>query len=327
MSNDVTIVIPNWNGKHWLPDCLDGLKQQSFRSFETIVVDNGSSDGSVEWIREHAPQVRLIENAGNMGIADAINAGCNAGETPVVALLNNDTIPNRGWLEALVGALQADNAQDVGSVASCMVHYDDPETIENAGDVVTWQGESLKRGRDRPVSDFNQPCAILSACAGAALYRRSFIEDSGGFDNNFFAYLEDVDLGMRGQVLGYRCHYVPEARVLHKGHGSGMPSATYVRLVTRNRYWLFWKNVPPQMRKRHRADLLYGSLCFPAIYRRPLAWLQGVSQALKRRSEMLAFNRALWARQQIDEAQFEALLEPHGTLPCFGGSAHSKEIV
>ncbi len=317
MTRDITIIIPNWNGRHWLADCLEGLEQQTYRQFETVIVDNGSSDGSVEWIRQHAPHVRLIENVNNTGFAAAANAGIAVSEAPLVALLNNDTVPSPSWLEALVSALGSNAADRVGSVASCMVHYDDPKTIENAGDQVTWQGEALKRGRGRPIAEFSDSRDILSACAGAALYRRSFLDKAGGFDADFFAYLEDVDLGMRGQVLGYRCQYVPEARISHKGHGSKMPSATYVRLVTRNRYWLFWKNVPPELRKLHRASILYGSFCFFALSRRPLAWLQGATQAYKRKSEMLAFNRTLWAKHQISEPQFESMLEPRGTLPSF----------
>ncbi len=324
MSNEATVIIPNWNGRHWLEDCLEGLRQQTYQSFETVIVDNGSTDSSVDWIRRHAPQVRLIENRENTGFAAAVNAGIENSNTPLVSLLNNDTVPSPGWLETLVDALQSDNTGHLGSAASCMVHYDDPRTVENAGDQVTWQGEALKRGRGRPVSQFSESRDILSACAGAALYRRSFLDEAGGFDANFFAYLEDVDLGMRGQVLGYRCQYVPGARILHKGHGSGMPSATYVRLVTRNRYWLFWKNVPPRIRKRHRASLLYGSFCFFALSRRPISWLQGAAEALSRKHEALDFNRSLWARRQIEEEQFELLFEPRGTLPSLRRHATSE---
>ncbi len=317
MPNAVTVVIPNWNGKQWLPGCLEGLEQQTLDSFDIVIVDNGSSDRSVEWIQQNAPHVHLLENRCNTGFAAAANAGIAAGETPFVALLNNDTIPSPGWLQALVNAMQADGSDRIGSAASCMVHYDNPATVENAGDQLTWQGEALKRGRGRSVDEYRNGCDVLSPCAGAALYRRSFLEETGGFDESFFAYLEDVDLGLRGQVMGHRCRYVPDAIIQHKGHGSSMPSPTYVRLVTRNRYWLFWKNVPAQLRKQHRGSLLYGSLCFPAIYRRPLAWIQGACQALKRKPEMLAFNRSLWANCRIDETRFEMLLEAQGTLPSF----------
>jgi GT2 family glycosyltransferase len=274
MPNAVTVVIPNWNGKQWLPGCLEGLEQQTLDSFDIVIVDNGSSDRSVEWIQQNAPHVHLLENRCNTGFAAAANAGIAAGETPFVALLNNDTIPSPGWLEALVNAMQADGSDRIGSAASCMVHYDNPATVENAGDQLTWQGEALKRGRGRSVDEYRNGCDVLSPCAGAALYRRSFLEET-------------------------------------------MPSPTYVRLVTRNRYWLFWKNVPAQLRKQHRGSLLYGSLCFPAIYRRPLAWIQGACQALKRKPEMLAFNRSLWANCRIDETRFEMLLEAQGTLPSF----------
>lgn len=270
----VTIVIPVWNGAAWLPDCLRALEAQSFRDFAVTVVDNGSTDNSRALARAGFPRAELIVLDRNLGFAAAVNAGIRRCRSEYVALLNTDTRPGPAWLLNLVRVMDA-SEPDVWSLASRMLSMANPEIADDCGDVLSWQGAAGKRGHGLPAARFDQAEEVFSACAGAALYRRAILETLGGFDERFFAYLEDVDLGLRARLRGYRCLFVPAAEVLHQGHGSGMPHDRYVRLITRNRLMLLFKNIPGRLLVRHAFSLLYGQLFFLVMYRRPLSVLAG----------------------------------------------------
>jgi GT2 family glycosyltransferase len=266
----VTVVIPNWNGAAWLPGCLEALRGQEFRSFEVVLVDNGSEDGSVALAQSLDPHVRVVTFPENRGFAAAANAGIAAARGEFVALLNTDTVPSPGWLAALVGALETAPA-DVAGVASKMIRMAEPAQLDGAGDFLTWSAMPVRRGYGEPVTSFAVPEDVFSVCAAAALYRRRALEDLGGFDEAFFAYLEDVDLGLRARLAGYRWLYEPAAEVLHHGHGSALPKRRYVRLMTRNRLLLVTKTVPWPLLLRHAHQLLYGQIYFLVAYRSPLA--------------------------------------------------------
>ncbi len=211
----VTIVIPNWNGLTHLPECLGALTAQSFVDHEVVVVDNASSDGSVEWVRSHYPDVRILELAHNAGFSGAVNAGMLDARTEYVALLNNDTSAEMGWLQALVAALDTHRAYDVA--ASQMVLYDSPELLNAAGDVyLLGRMAGKNRGYGRPAARYGTMERVLGACAGAALYRRSVFDEVGLFDEDFFLLSEDTDFNLRCLIAGKRCLYVPKARVRHK---------------------------------------------------------------------------------------------------------------
>ncbi len=199
----VTIIIPVWNGAAWLAACLEALAAQSFRDFAVIVVDNGSTDNSRALVARHAPQATLIAWERNRGFAAAVNAGIRASRAPYVALLNVDTRPRPDWLANLVRAMEA-SAPDVGGLASTMLSMADPAVVDDCGDTLSWQGAAAKRGHGQLAAAFNQDADIFSPCAGAALYRKSFLDELGGFDERYFAYLEDIDLGLRGRLCGYR---------------------------------------------------------------------------------------------------------------------------
>ncbi|MDD5483896.1 MAG: glycosyltransferase family 2 protein [Kiritimatiellae bacterium] len=269
----VTVVIPVWNGADWLPACLRALAAQSFRDFLVIMVDNGSVDNSRELARAY-PRVSVIKFERNRGFAAAVNAGIRQCSSEYVVLLNTDAQPRPDWLQHLVHAMDA-GGPEVGCLASRMLSMGNPALVDNCGDILSWQGAAAKRGHGQPADFFGRSEEVFSACAGAALYRRSLLETLGGFDERFFAYLEDLDLGLRARMRGYRCLFVPEAEVLHQGHGSGISSARYVRLVTRNRLLLFLKNVPARLLLRHALSLIYGQWYFLVAYRRPLASLAG----------------------------------------------------
>jgi GT2 family glycosyltransferase len=276
----VTVVIPNWNGAAWLPGCLDGLRRQEYRSFDVVLVDNGSTDGSPALARSLDPGLRVVSFPENRGFAAAANAGIDAARTEFVALLNTDTAPRAGWLGALVRALES-APPDVAGVGSMMIRMAEPTQLDGAGDFLTWTGMPVRRGYGEPVSAFAVPGDVFSVCAGAALYRRRVLEELGGFDEAFFAYLEDVDLGLRARLRGYRWLYEPSAEVLHEGHGSSLPMPSYVRLMTRNRLLLLTKSLPWPLLLWHLPRLLYGQLYFLVAYRAPLASAAGYFDYLR----------------------------------------------
>ena len=305
----VTIVIPVWNGAAWLATCLDALAAQSFRDFAVIVVDNGSTDASRILVARHAPQAVLIAWDRNRGFAAAVNAGIRASRTEYVALLNVDTRPRPDWLLNLVQAMDA-GAPDIGGLASKMLSMTDPGIVDDCGDSLSWQGAAAKRGHGLSAAECEMGVEIFSPCAGAALYRKSFLDELGGFDERFFAYLEDVDLGLRGRLRGYRYRFVPLAEVLHQGHGSGMPHARYVRLITRNRILLLLKNIPARLLFRHAMSLLYGQIYFFIVYRRPLAALAGYASVLPVLPHIVRARRVIQSNLKLAPAQMEHLLTP-----------------
>ena len=239
----VSVIIANWNGLRFLKPCLQALERQHFKDFEIIVVDNGSQDGSVEWLSQQ-PGVRLIRNASNKGFAEANNQGIRASHSPFVALLNNDTEAVPEWLDSLVLAMQ-DPA--VGMAASLMCFADHPKMVQSAGIAIDQAAISWDRfgGMSVEYAEVQQDAYIFGPSGGAALYRRAMLDEIGWLDERFFAYLEDVDLAWRAQCAGWRCRYVPEAVVLHHTSAtSGEGSPFKQRLLGRNKLFLVIKNAP-----------------------------------------------------------------------------------
>ncbi len=268
-----SVIIPSWNGMKWLPGCLDALKKQSTLDFEIIVVDNGSSDESVSYMRDMHPDVRIITLDKNYGFSVAVNAGIREAKGEYLLLLNNDTLPDQEWVSTLLRVI-ADSPAHVGSLASLMVSMDDPSVTDDAGDYLDWQGLAYKRGHGDPVSQWTRSEPVFSACAGAALYRREFFDATGLFDEKFVSYLEDIDLGLRGNLLGFSCVFVPAARVRHKSHGSAIPASVYVYHVTKNRAMIFLKNIPFRVLIRNARSLAAGHIHSFLVYRDPLSSLQ-----------------------------------------------------
>ncbi|MFN3705145.1 MAG: glycosyltransferase family 2 protein [Thermoflexales bacterium] len=247
----VSVVIPTARGRRWLPTCIAALRAQTFRDFEVVVVDNGSSDGSAAWLAAQ-PDVRVIRNASNLGFAAACNQGIRAGDAPFVALLNDDAQPEPQWLEALLRAMREPQAlvagvqpAQVGACASLMLFADRPGVVQSAGIAVDRAAIAWDRLRGYPAdcAEAQRPREVFGASGGACLYRRAMLDAVGLFDERFFAYLEDVDLAWRAQRAGWRCLYVPQARVLHYTSAtSGEGSAFKNRLLGRNKVWLAAKN-------------------------------------------------------------------------------------
>lgn len=260
----VDIIIPNFNGKNFLPACLDSLQRQSYSDFHVIVVDNGSGDGSVEFLQQNYPEVEVLAWPENTGFSAAVNGGIKTGSAPLVFLLNNDTELDGHCLERLVAA--AELMTEYEFFASKMLDYHDRSVLDGAGDSFLRGGVGYRIGTMEKDSEYYSTARqVFGACAGAALYRRKLFEEIGLFDEDFFAYLEDVDINLRANSRGKRCWYVPDARVYHIGSattGSRINPFT-VSLSTRNNLCLLVKNYP----------LLLFFRCIPAICVYQFFWL------------------------------------------------------
>ena len=245
----VSIIIVNWNGRKFIEKCLNGLRKQTYKNFSIILVDNGSSDGSIALISKNYPEVKTIAFTENLGFATANNIAIKSVQTEYVGLLNNDAVPHPKWLEHLMKALQEN--PEAGFAASKMLFYHNPKVIDRAGDVYTTAATALLRGRGKPSETYNNQEWIFAACAGAALYRTRMLEDIGLFDEDFFLLYEDVDLSFRAQLRGYKCLYVPEAIVYHMASSSiGDDSPISVYYSHRNLEWVYVHNMPAGLIKR-----------------------------------------------------------------------------
>ena len=303
-----SIVIPTWNQAGLLAATLRSLRFQTFRDFETIVVDNGSADGTAAMLERDFPEARVVPLPENRGFAAATNAGLRGAAGEILVCLNNDVECEPDWLAALVGAL--DRMPEVGSVASKMVDATRPGTIDSAGDTMSLVAWNVGRGEpDGPRYGVGRQ--ILSACAGAAAYRRALFERVGWFDETYFAWFEDVDLGIRAQLAGFRCWYEPAAVVRHRGSATAATmSERKLFLSVRNRLILFFKTMPL------RRLLIWGPLLIaspwiePALTGRPLrvtarAWFAFWPKV----PAVLRGRRAVYARRRVPVARLISLLE------------------
>jgi GT2 family glycosyltransferase len=239
----VSVVIPVWNGRRWLEGCLASIVHQTEGVHEVIAVDNGSVDGSVAHLREAHPGVRVLELGANTGFAHAVNQGIRLATGDYVALLNTDVELAPDWVARLARVLH--RHPEAAAVACKMVELADPDRIYDAGDVLRRDGACEQRGRfGRDDGSFDAPGEVFGACAGAALYRRAAVLGAGGFDERYFAYLEDVDLALALRVAGWRCRYEP-AVARHAGEGSSPDlRGGHRRLVARNTVLLVAKWFP-----------------------------------------------------------------------------------
>lgn len=240
-----SVVIVNWNGKQHLADCLDSLAAQSFHNFETILVDNGSSDGSVDFVSSNYPSVKLILQQENTGFALGNNLGFAQASGQYLITLNNDTQVDPDWLQTLVAV--ADQNERVGMVGSRICAFDEPDRIDSLGVKICADGMSRGAFRNQLFSSLALPESfdILLPSACAALYRRVMLEQIGGFDEDFFAYCEDTDLGLRGRLAGWQALLARDAIVRHKYSQSGGAFSPFkLFLVERNHYWLVSKTFP-----------------------------------------------------------------------------------
>jgi len=274
------------------------------KDFEIILVDNGSTDGSVDFVRSHYPQVRLILNQHNLGFAAANNQAIQTSVSEYIATLNNDTRADPGWLAALVEAMKA--YPNVGMCASKMLLADRPNMIDSAGIAIDRAGiawDHLGGSMDDPGETSLQP--VFGPCAGAALYRRTMLDQIGLFDEDFFAYLEDVDLAWRGQSAGWQALFVPRARVYHHHSATGKEGSPFKnRLLGRNKVWLIMKNYPtPQLWRYLPLILLYdfAAVSYAALARHDLNPLRGRLAGFRSLPTALRKRREIQRRRRVTQ--------------------------
>jgi GT2 family glycosyltransferase len=237
----ISIIIPNYNGEKYINQCIESVTLDS-DYMEIIIIDNKSTDMSVRNIRKYS--FPLIANTQNFGFAYAVNQGIRQSKGELILLLNNDAFIESSFLSELIKTIESD--PNIFSVSSKMLQYHQPELIDDAGDDYTLLGWTLKRGDGMHKSKYSQTAEVFSACAGAALYRKSILEEIGLFDENFFAYMEDVDIGYRARIHGYKNIYCPDAICYHVGSAtSGSKyNAFKVKLAARNNIYVVYKNMP-----------------------------------------------------------------------------------
>lgn len=287
------------------------------------MVDNGSRDNSVNFVQQNYPEVKIIALPKNFGFATAVNVGIQQSSSEFVVLLNVDTVPQPDWLASLVETIEQ-SPSDVGSLASKMLSMDDPTILDDVGNSFSWYGSATKRGRGESAQEYTQPEEVFSACAGAALYRRTFLEVVGNFDEYFVSYLEDIDLGLRGQILGYRCLFVPNAQIMHQWRGANIPRPQYVYLTTRNRLIILLKNIPWPLLVKHSFSLLYGQFYFFLVYKKPLYSLKGLGALLLALPRVFAHRRKIQREKKITNQTLESLLARELGEPSLGNILSAK---
>lgn len=314
----VAVIIPNWNGAHLLPTCLESLRRQTDRfAFETVVIDNASTDASRALLRTDFPEVRVITLPKNVFFAGAVNAGIRATTTPYLALLNNDTEVEPGWLAALVAALEG--CPEAGLAASKMLLFDRRDVINSAGDLYRTDGTPGNRGVwEIDQGQYDDARQVFGACGGAALYRRGMLDEIGLFDEDFVGYCEDVDLNFRAQLAGYRCIFVPEARIYHRLSATGGgPIASY--FCGRNFVNVIVKDLPGPLLRRFWPRILAAQvrLSWASLrhIREPAARarLRGQAAAGLALPAMLRKRRSIQATRRVDLAYLESILTPDRT--------------
>jgi GT2 family glycosyltransferase len=249
VSVDASIIIVNWNGRRFLAPCLDAVRAQAGVTHETILVDNGSEDGSVAFVRQHYPWVRVVALQRNRGFAGGNNAGAAVAEGRELVFLNNDTEAGPGWLRALCAGV--DEPAGVLLASSRVVYMHDPDVLDSAGDGVLRWGGAFKWHHGAPVTAAPESREVFAVCGAACLVRRRVFEELGGFDDTFFASHEDVDLSYRARLRGYRCRYVADAVVRHHGSATlGRLSEFAVFQGQRNLEWMYLKNTPGRLLAR-----------------------------------------------------------------------------
>jgi GT2 family glycosyltransferase len=296
----VYVVIPNWNGAERIRACLDSLMAQSL-AHEIIVVDNGSADTSVAIIEKDYPGAILIKHSKNKGFAGGVNAGIKEAMKlggQYVALLNNDAVADKDWLKRLVKFLDDNPKAGIATSKIC----DDKKThLDSTGDLYTAWGLPYPRGRGEAYTDkYDKDTWVFGASGGASLYRVKMLELIGLFDEDFFAYYEDVDISFRAQLAGWKVGYVPEAVVYHEiGATSGTIKGFATYQTIKNLPMLFWKNVPagkPFIKILPRFIFAYTSLVLSALARGQL-WPVIKGQWVY----VFKFPKKLWQRRHIQK--------------------------
>lgn len=305
----LTVAVLNYNGCSLLRDMLASLERQTLQNFAIVVVDNGSRDDSLDFLRTHWPDVKVLALAENVGVTAALNVALRAATSEYVALFNNDMELEPNCLDEMLRDLA--RHPEVGSVTPKMLDFAERELLDGAGDLLNWRGGGTRRGHgERDVGQYEQPEEVFGPCGGAVMYRRAAIEAVGELDEAYFAYYEDVDWAFRAQLAGFRCRYVPSAVLYHRG------SATLGRGITdfngyqlwRNPIWLVVKCFPSATLARHAPELLCGQAgnLYVALRERKLrVWARAMRDAARGLPTALRKRRDVQRTRVLTLAQLE----------------------
>jgi GT2 family glycosyltransferase len=310
----IAVIVLNWNGRQFLPECLDSLAAQTMRDFEVVLVDNGSADGSPLYIRDAYPWVKLVELPENIGFAAGNNRGLEAAAGEFIVALNNDTRVEPDFLAELLAAAQA--FPGAGMVAAKMLNYFEPGRIDAVALKIGVNGLGYNIGYgERDAGQYDVGVAAFGPCGGAALYRRAMIEKIGFFDPDFFAYYEDFDLAWRGRLAGWGCVCAPRA-VVHHVHSatSGEYSPFKVYQTQRNKWYVIAKNWPGVLILRHLPALLFAdaaSFALALARGRGGAALRARLDFLRNLPGLLQKRRELERARLLSNREVAALFSPH----------------
>ena len=306
----VSIIVVNWNGQRFLEDCLSSLTRQTYANREIIFVDNGSTDSSVNYVKEKFPEVKIVELRENTGFTGGNAAGLKASDGDFVALVNNDTRADDRWLENLLKPMLRDRR--IGISASKLI-IAGTECIDSAGDGMTSAGVGFNRGHGADLNTHSSLEPVFAACAAGALYRRKMIDEIGFLDEDFFLYDEDVDLSFRSQLAGWKCVFVPDAIVHHKGNATSVRlSDTHVYYHTRNLEFVWIKNMPALLMLRfahHKLMQEIGSFCYLCLrHGKWVPYFRGKIDALRMLPRMWKKRRVVQARRRVSSSYIRSLM-------------------
>jgi GT2 family glycosyltransferase len=323
----LSIVIPNWNGKHHLETCLPSLVAQTYADIEVIIADNASNDGTQTYVHEHFPKFIIEQLPENRGFTGACNAGMRIATGEFIALLNNDTEVDSHWAAEVVAAFG--RHPEAGFLASKMLLFDKRDIFHTAGDFYRVDGQPGNRGVwQQNTGQYDTEEFVFSACGGGSIYRRSMLEKVGLLDEDFFFSLEDVDLAWRAQLQGYRCIYAPRAIIYHKlsASGGGVTASFH---DGRNTLYLLIKNYPAALWRRYWWPIVRNQFSIAKSALR--AWrgeaarakLKGMLAGILNAPRMLPKRRAIQQSRRVSIEYLESVLTP---LPDKSHQKRSAEV-
>lgn len=330
ISGLISAIVLNWNGKDVIVDCIESLLAQNYQQKEIIVVDNGSEDGSLEMIRSrYASRVRLIENGANLGFAGGCNVGIRAAEGEFIALINSDSALKPDWMQEMAKGIQL--SPKVGMCACKIYFWKYEGIIENMGQTISRDGFGRTRGRlEKDTGQYDKRRAVFCPSGCAALYRRKMLNECGLFDEKFFAYADDIDIGLRGRLMGYVCHCIPKAIAFHHLSASfGLLSPLKAFLLERNRLWVVIKCYP----LKHLFASFFHTLVryfyhFSGIFQKKgpaaqyvkkisifsLGWImvKVYLSTIYHLPHLLRERREIWKKSKVGSRQFELWMKHYG---------------
>lgn len=321
MSSNVSIIILSWNSGRHLPICLSALSNQSFKDFNVVLVDNNSTDNSVDGLKDDWIDFSFVVKKldANLGFAVANNIGAQLAGGKWIVLLNADAYPEPDWLERLVRA--AEENPEYNFFSSRQIQYNAPHLLDGAGDEYHVSGLAWRRFYNHVENAYGlEQTEVFGACAAAAMYRREDFLKVGGFDEDYFSYFEDVDLSFRLRLAGGRCLYVPDAVVHHVGSAStGKLSDFVVYYGHRNLVWAFIKDMPGSLfwfyLPLHLAMNLFFLVSFifkgkgRAIFKAKMDAMRGIPSVIKKRKDVQKLRKV--SIKEINRFMSKGLLEPY----------------